>query len=97
MKPRLAFALIAGGMAGVTTLVLSDAGLVSAASPGSIFAILVMAPKSSMLGVALSIAISTLVSFLCSSLILKTEQSAEAEQEEGYLTGRPRFSNRTLD
>lgn len=97
MKPRLIFALIAGGMAGVTTLVLFDAGLVSAASPGSIFAILVMAPKSSMLGVALSIAISTLVSFLCSSLILKTEQSAEAELEEGYLTGRPRFSNRTSD
>ena len=80
MKPRLILALIAGGMAGVSTLVLFDAGLVSAASPGSIFAILVMAPKSSMLGVALSILISTVVSFLCSSFILKTDQKDEVEQ-----------------
>ncbi len=42
MNPRLILAVIAGGMTGVFTLTLFNAGLVSPASPGSIFAVLLM-------------------------------------------------------
>lgn len=47
MNPRLILAVIAGGMTGVFTLTLFNAGLVSPASPGSIFAVLLMTPKAS--------------------------------------------------
>ncbi len=42
MNPRLLLAVILGGMTGVFTLTLLNGGLVSAASPGSILAILAM-------------------------------------------------------
>lgn len=45
MNPRLILAVIAGGMTGVFTLTVFGAGLVSPASPGSIFAVLLMTPK----------------------------------------------------
>lgn len=45
MNPRLLLAVILGGMTGVFTLTLLNGGLVSAASPGSILAILAMTPK----------------------------------------------------
>lgn len=63
MNPRLILAVIAGGMTGVFTLTLFNAGLVSPASPGSIFAVLLMTPKASLIGVLLSIVASTTVSF----------------------------------
>ncbi|PJC86780.1 hypothetical protein CSW98_07240 [Vibrio sp. HA2012] len=72
MTPRLIFAAIAGGMVGVFTLTLFDAGLVSPASPGSIFAVLLMTPKSSLIGVLCSIFGSMAVSFIVASVLLKT-------------------------
>ncbi|MFP1784338.1 PTS mannitol transporter subunit IICBA [Lonsdalea quercina] len=71
MNPRLMLAVILGGMTGVFTLTLFNAGLVSPASPGSIFAVLLMTPKSSLIGVVLSILMSGLVSFLVSAVMLK--------------------------
>ncbi|VFS85964.1 EIICBA-Mtl [Kluyvera cryocrescens] len=46
MNPRLILAVILGGMTGVFTLTLFNAGLVSPASPGSIFAVLLDDAKS---------------------------------------------------
>ncbi len=51
MNPRLILAVILGGMTGVFVMNLFHAGLVSPASPGSIFAVLLMTPKSSLVGV----------------------------------------------
>ncbi|KXF80448.1 PTS mannitol transporter subunit IICBA [Enterovibrio coralii] len=85
MNPRLLLAAIAGGMTGVFILTLFNAGLVSPASPGSIFAILLMTPKSSLVGVLLSVAASTGVSFFVASLLLKAQRT-EDEDDEDALT-----------
>ncbi|PTS80055.1 PTS mannitol transporter subunit IICBA [Aeromonas sp. HMWF036] len=74
MNPRLILAVIAGGMTGVFTLTLFNAGLVSPASPGSIFAVLLMTPKASLIGVALSIISATLVSFLVAAVFVRAQQ-----------------------
>ena len=71
MNPRLILAVILGGMTGVFVMNLFHAGLVSPASPGSIFAVLLMTPKSSLIGVILSVISATLVSFLVSAILLK--------------------------
>jgi PTS system mannitol-specific IIC component len=77
MNPRLILAVIAGGMTGVFTLVVFDAGLISPASPGSIFAVLLMTPKSAFVGVILSVIASATVSFLVASLLMKTQAQTE--------------------
>ncbi|OIQ24882.1 PTS mannitol transporter subunit IICBA [uncultured Vibrio sp.] len=79
MNPRLILAVIAGGMTGVFTLVLFNAGLVSPASPGSIFAVLLMTPKASFVGVILSVLASAVVSFLVASLLMKTQKQTDDE------------------
>ncbi len=83
MNPRLILAVIAGGMTGVFTLTIFDAGLVAPASPGSIFAILLMTPKASVIGVLLSILASAGVSFTVASVLMKTQ--AETEEDDDAL------------
>ncbi len=80
MNPRLILAVIAGGMAGVFTNVMFDSGLISPASPGSIFAVLLMTPKGSYIGVILSVIAATAVSFVVASILLKT--SAQDDEED---------------
>ncbi|MEZ9396778.1 PTS mannitol transporter subunit IICBA [Vibrio splendidus] len=80
MNPRLILAVIAGGMAGVFTNVMFDSGLISPASPGSIFAVLLMTPKGSYIGVVLSVIAATAVSFVVASILLKT--SAQGDDED---------------
>ena len=79
MNPRLILAVIAGGMTGVFTLVVFDAGLISPASPGSIFAVLLMTPKSAFVGVILSVIASATVSFVVASLLMKTQAQTDDE------------------
>ncbi|OBX02693.1 PTS system mannitol-specific transporter subunit IICBA [Gallibacterium genomosp. 3] len=81
MNPRLVLAVIAGGMSGVLTLTLTHSGLVAPASPGSIFAVLLMTPKTSMFGVILSVIIACAVSFVIASFFLKL-QKTEGSLEE---------------
>ncbi|HFE3206593.1 TPA: PTS mannitol transporter subunit IICBA [Providencia stuartii] len=71
MNPRLLIAVILGGMTGVFVMGIFHAGLVSPASPGSIFAVLLMTPKSLLIGVILSVLSATIVSFLVSAILLK--------------------------
>jgi len=80
MNPRLILAVIAGGMTGVFTLTLFNAGLLSPASPGSIFAVLLLTPKASLIGVVLSVIASAAVSFVVASLLMKTQKD-QAEDE----------------
>ena len=81
MNPRLILAVIAGGMSGVLTLTLTHSGLVAPASPGSIFAVLLMTPKASMFGVILAVLIACAVSFVVASFFLKL-QKTEASLED---------------
>lgn len=80
MNPRLILAVIAGGMTGVFTNVMFDSGLISPASPGSIFAVLLMTPKGAYAGVILSVLASAAVSFLVASVLMKTSSSTDEEE-----------------
>jgi len=82
MNPRLLLAVIAGGMAGVFTFVLFGAGLVAPPSPGSIFALMAMAPKGGLLPVLAGVFIAATVSFVVAALLLKTSKQ---DAEEGDL------------
>ncbi|MBW3117896.1 PTS mannitol transporter subunit IICBA [Providencia rettgeri] len=82
MKPRLILAVILGGMTGVFVMNLFHAGLVSPASPGSIFAVLLMTPKSSLVGVILSVTSATLVSFIVSAILLKKTRIGDDDELE---------------
>lgn len=75
MNPRLLLAVIAGGASGVFTLVLFNAGLIAPASPGSIIAVLAMTPSASIVGVLLSVAVATAVSFTIAAFFLKIQKN----------------------
>lgn len=77
MKPMLLLAVIAGGISGVFTFNIFNAGLVAAPSPGSIFALIAMTPKGNYLGVILGVLVATLVTFAVASLILKSSKQVE--------------------
>lgn len=79
MKPLLLLAAIGGGMSGVFTFSMFNAGLVASPSPGSIFALLAMTPKGNYVGVIAGVIVATLVSFAIASLILKTSKQQEED------------------
>ncbi|WP_261816024.1 PTS mannitol transporter subunit IICBA [Vibrio gallicus] len=81
MNPRLILAVIAGGMTGVFTNVLFNSGLISPASPGSIFAVLLMTPKDSFVGVILSVVAAAAVSFIVAALLMKTQAQSDDEED----------------
>lgn len=71
MNPITLIGVIAGGMTGVLINVIFGSGLVSAASPGSIIAILGMTARGSYLGIILSILGAAAVSFGVNAVLLK--------------------------
>jgi len=81
MNPRLILAVIAGGMTGVFTLTLFNAGLISPASPGSIFAVLAMTPKGAYVGILLSVAAAAAVSFVVASVLMKTQKNVVDDED----------------
>ncbi|MFI3325529.1 MAG: PTS mannitol transporter subunit IICB [Clostridia bacterium] len=87
MNPLLIISTIAGGASGIFIFTLFDVGLVSAASPGSIIAILMMAEKNSYLGIILGVLVSAAVSFALSVPFLKfmdkgkSFEDAQAEKD----------------
>ncbi len=70
MKPRMILAAIAGGAAGVTTAMITGAGLLATPSPGSIFAYLAVTPRGAYVVVLSSIAVAAAVSFGVGSMLL---------------------------
>lgn len=82
MNPRLLLAVIAGGVSGVFTLVLFNAGLVAPASPGSIIAVLLMTPQNAIVGVLASVAIAATVSFVIASFFLKIQKEESGHSLE---------------
>ncbi|ERH65642.1 PTS mannitol transporter subunit IIABC [Pantoea dispersa EGD-AAK13] len=82
MAPRLLLAVILGGMTGVFTLTLLNGGLVSPASPGSILAVLAMTPKGAYFANIAAIVAAFAVSFVVSSILLKTSKVKEEDDIE---------------
>lgn len=82
MKPFLLVAVILGGMAGVFTNVILGSGLIAPPSPGSIFAIMALAPKGGLINVLLGVLAGGLVSFAAASAILKTSKESEEDLEK---------------
>ncbi|WP_070000742.1 PTS mannitol transporter subunit IICBA [Cellulosilyticum sp. I15G10I2] len=80
MQPKLLLAAIAGGASGVLTFVVTGAGLVATPSPGSIFALMAMAPKGGLFQVLAGVVVSTVVTFLVASVLIKKTD----EDEEGF-------------
>ncbi|HIY01899.1 MAG TPA: PTS mannitol transporter subunit IICB [Candidatus Blautia faecipullorum] len=71
MNPFLLLATIAGGASGIFIFNLFDVGLTSAASPGSIIALLMMAERHSYVGLLLGVIVSAAVSLLIALPLLK--------------------------
>lgn len=82
MRPLLILAAIAGGMTGVATLAVTNAGLVAPAAPGSIFAVLVQTARDSYFGVILAVVLAAAVSFLVASVILKTAKRKDGDDDD---------------
>jgi PTS system mannitol-specific IIC component len=82
MKPRLILSVIAGGAAGVSTFMVTGAGLVAAPAPGSIFAYMAVTPKGGWFGALLGIVIATAVTFVVASALLGFGRNEPKEEEE---------------
>ena len=74
MKPSLIIAAMAGGVSGTATFQLLDAGLRAPASPGSIIAVLAQTATGSYVAVVTGVVVSTLVTFVIASIILKRDK-----------------------
>jgi PTS system mannitol-specific IIC component len=70
-KPMLLLGTIAGGMVGIGTLAVFDAGLRAPAAPGSIIAVLAQTPGGKFPGVILSVVLACATSFVICSLLLR--------------------------
>ncbi len=70
-NPLTIIGMIAGGIAGTGTFTLMNVGTVATPSPGSIFSVLALSPKSSMIGVIAGVAISCAVSFVINAFFVK--------------------------
>ena len=81
MNPALLLAVIAGGASGLLMFQIFGAGLVAAASPGSIFAFLAMTPKGGYFGVLAGIIVATAVSFVVAAYFVKRSAGKMDEDE----------------
>ncbi|MEU4426973.1 PTS mannitol transporter subunit IICB [Actinoplanes sp. NPDC024001] len=86
MKPRLILAMIAGGMAGVATFMITGTGTVATPAPGSIFAFAAVTAKGGYFGMILGVVIAAAVTFGVAALLLgfgklKSDQEDVAAEE----------------
>ncbi|WP_018802222.1 PTS mannitol transporter subunit IICB [Salinispora arenicola] len=86
MKPRLILAMIAGGAAGVSTFMITGAGLVATPSPGSIMAYFAVAPKGGWISMLLGIVIAAAVTFAVAALLLGFGRKAGDETDDAAVT-----------
>ncbi|MBF0709515.1 PTS mannitol transporter subunit IICBA [Alkalihalobacillus hwajinpoensis] len=82
MKPALLLAAILGGMSGVFTFTLLNAGLLAPTSPGSIVSLMIMTPRGEYLSVIAGVVAATVVSFLVSAVILKRSKDSGEDISE---------------
>src|ERR671918_521150 len=79
MRPITILGMIAGGMAGVFTFLVTGAGLVATPSPGSIFAYLAVTPKGGYFGMLAGVIVAAAVSFGVNAVLLKATVREEDE------------------
>jgi mannitol PTS system EIICBA or EIICB component len=89
MKPKLILAAIAGGMAGVTTALITNSGLLATPAPGSIFAYLAVTPRGGHLSVLLCIVVAAGVSFIAAAALMKFGREADPEAFGEPAAGSP--------
>lgn len=82
MNPLLLLAAIGGSLAAMTYYTIFDLGLSGPASPGSIIAYLLMAPKGSTLAVLLGVVIAAAVSFVIAIPIIRLTANKNEESLE---------------
>lgn len=90
MNPVLLLAVIAGGMSGVLTFSILGAGLIATPSPGSIIALMAMAPKGGLVPVLAGVLVSTAVSFVVAAYFVKKKAMQEDTDLE---SAKARMSN----
>lgn len=88
MNPVVLIAPICGSAAAILFYSITGAGLVGAASPGSVIAFLAMAPKGQTLIVLLGIVIAAAVSFVVASPIVKMASTRGKEQDLDAATSK---------
>lgn len=81
MQPILVLAAIAGGATGVATNMLLGSGEVAAPAPGSIFALMAVAPRGGMLQVLIGVVTACAVSFLVAAPLVKRAASRMADED----------------
>ena len=81
MNPILILAMMGGGFTGVLVLSIFGGGLIAPASPGSIFAELMMTPKGAHIANILGILAGGAVTFLLSMVLLKAFGKDDADLE----------------
>ena len=86
MNPLLLLATIGGSVAAMFFNTLFNVGLVSPASPGSILAMLAVAPRGGQIMVIISFLIATAVSFVIASPIVKMSGSASLEEAQNQMS-----------
>lgn len=81
MQPILVLSVIAGGATGVATFVLLGAGEVASPSPGSIVALMAVAPRGGLLPVLAGVLTAAVVSFLVAVPFVKRAASKMKEED----------------
>lgn len=82
MNPILILAVIAGGITGSFVEGIMGAGLVAAASPGSIIAFLLMTPRGGFLPTIVGVTLACAVSFVVATVLLKATAKEEDNLED---------------
>ena len=82
MNPVLIIAPIVGSAAGILIFSIFNAGLVAIPSPGSIFALMALAPKGGLIGVLAGVLASTAVSFVVAAPLVKKASKKLSDDEE---------------
>lgn len=82
MNPILIIAPIVGSAAGILIFSIFNAGLVAIPSPGSIFALMALAPKGGLIGVLAGVLASTAVSFVVAAPLVKKASKKLSDDEE---------------
>jgi len=81
MRPVLILAAMAGGASGVLTFMITGAGEVATPAPGSIFALMAVAPRGGLIPVLLGVAVATAVSFVVAMPFVKKFAAQDASDE----------------
>ncbi len=88
MNPLVIIAPIVGNIAAIFWYNMTGSGLVGPASPGSIIAYMMMAPRDSILSVLIGVLIAAAVSFGLAAVIIRMSKGKSLEEAQAEVTNR---------